>query len=288
MENTNNYNLRPLWDAILEVYKVFAAICDKHGLRYQAAMGTALGAVRHGGFIPWDDDIDIMMPRPDYDRFLEVAELELPNHLKRLIYGNVKKLPDGTEEVVWRHWCTIRDNRENVAREIGIQSNLAIIEGIYIDIFPIDGMPSSNLSFFLWRICRSFLLAGGYSYGKDSPAFLSGLWIRKHVIGRLARVVFPFCRSSEDFFWKVETFGKRRSYSKSKFAGFAYSAIKGEMRQPRFLFNESIIMKFEDITIPIPRDYDLYLRLTFGDWRTLPPEEKRRLGHQVVNPVVQV
>ena len=70
--------LRPLWDAILEVYKVFAAICDKHSLRYCADCGTALGAVRHGGFIPWDDDMDIQMPRPDYEKFASLAPKELP------------------------------------------------------------------------------------------------------------------------------------------------------------------------------------------------------------------
>ena len=106
--------------------------------------------------------------------------------------------------------------------------------------------------------------------------------MRKHVIGRLARLLFPKCRFQEGFFWKVEEFCKRITYSKCEFAGYAYSAIKRELRQPRFLFDESEQLKFEDIVIPVPKDYELYLSLTFGDWKRLPPEKNRKPGHQTL------
>lgn len=282
MGESVNYDLRPLWNAILDIYKVVADICERHGIRHQAAFGTALGAVRHGGFIPWDDDFDIMMPRNDYDRFLAVAKTELPDYLKSYLGGSVVKQPNGPTKTIWLHWCTLRDDRDDVIQEVEKQSNLEISQGIYIDIFPIDGMPASRLSFFFWRIWRTFLLAGGYSFGDGTPSFPSGLWIRKHVIGRLARLFFPKCRSYGDFYWIVEAFCKKIPYRSCKFAGFSYSAIKGEMRQPRYLFDESMLMKFEDLLIPVPKDYDLYLQLTFGNWRKLPPEEKRKLGHQTL------
>ncbi len=69
---------------MLDIYKVFAAICEKHSLRHYVAFGTALGAVRHKGFIPWDDDIDIMMPQPDYEHLIEIAPKELPEELQFL------------------------------------------------------------------------------------------------------------------------------------------------------------------------------------------------------------
>ena len=282
MSASVNYDLRPLWRALLDIYHEVAKICDKHGLRYQAAMGTTLGAVRHGGFIPWDDDFDIMMPRPDYDRFLEVAKTELPGYLKAYLGGSTVKQQDGTSRTIWLHWCTLRDDREEVAREVGLRSNLDITQGIYIDIFPIDGMPTTRLSFFFWRVWRTFLLAGGLSFGNDTSSFPSGLWIRQHVIGRLSRLFFPNCRSREDFFWKVDAFCKRTPYNKSEFVGYAYSAIKRELRQPRVLFDESVQLKFEDIFIPVPKDYELYLSLTFGDRKRLPPEENRKPGHQTI------
>ena len=76
-----DYGLRPLWDALYEIYEEFAKICDKHGLRYYAFAGTLLGAIRHNGFIPWDDDLDVAMPRPDYEKFIQISKTELPRHL---------------------------------------------------------------------------------------------------------------------------------------------------------------------------------------------------------------
>ena len=282
MGDSVNYDLRPLWEAILDIYREVARICEKHGVRHQAAFGTALGAVRHGGFIPWDDDFDIMMPRDDYDRFVEIARIELPDHLKVLTYGNVKILPDKTEQMVWRHWCTIRESREEVMQEVGIRSNLAITEGIYIDVFPIDGMPASCLSFFLWRVWRTVLASGEYSLGEDSPAFPTKLWVRKHIFGPLARLRYRNCKSQEDFFWKIEAFCKKMPYRSSQYAGYAYSAIKGELRQPRVLFDASIEVKFENLTIPVPKNYEKYLRLTFGEWRRLPPRDSQKPGHQMI------
>ena len=78
------YNLAPVWKVVLDIYREFAAICQRHSLRHYAAFGTALGAVRHKGFIPWDDDFDVMMPRPDYERLIEIAPSELPAHLQFL------------------------------------------------------------------------------------------------------------------------------------------------------------------------------------------------------------
>ena len=81
-------NLKPVWDAVLNVYREVAQICDKHGLRYYLTDGTALGAVRHKGFIPWDDDFDMSMPREDYQKFIEIARNELPEHLKFVNWEN--------------------------------------------------------------------------------------------------------------------------------------------------------------------------------------------------------
>ena len=83
-----DFNLRPVWDATLEVYKAVAALCDKHHLRYYVTYGCALGAVRHRGFIPWDDDFDMSMPREDYQRFIALATKELPPYLKFVNWRN--------------------------------------------------------------------------------------------------------------------------------------------------------------------------------------------------------
>ena len=68
-------DMRPIWDALLHVYEEFARVCDENNLRYYLAEGSAIGALRHKGFIPWDDDLDVIMPRPDYERFRQIRQL---------------------------------------------------------------------------------------------------------------------------------------------------------------------------------------------------------------------
>ena len=136
-ENLNKTNLRPLWNALLEVYKVFAAICDKHGLRYCADTGTALGAVRHGGFIPWDDDMDIQMPRPDYDKFVEIAPKELPQGYAWLDRFNCPEYDHPFGKVIVTDQAVV----DKIAQESGLSIGL----GIFVDIFPLDGFPDTQI-----------------------------------------------------------------------------------------------------------------------------------------------
>ena len=110
----NCYNLRPLWDVLIDMYEEIKILCDRHGIRHWAVAGTALGAMRHQGFIPWDDDFDIAMMRPDYERFLIVAQKELPNHLvwssvetnpeHKLSFGKVYNISPGLRERL-KHGC---------------------------------------------------------------------------------------------------------------------------------------------------------------------------------------
>ena len=127
----NEYNLRPLWDELLKIYKVFASICDKHHLRYYACGGTALGAVRHKGFIPWDDDIDMFMPRHDYTQFIELAKSELPEGFswQSIEVDSKYRLPFGK---VW-----------NSGKRAAI------------DILPLDGIPKNRVHLFFWLAWRS-------------------------------------------------------------------------------------------------------------------------------------
>ena len=212
MNGTTGYDLRPLWRAIINVYGEIVRICEKNGLRHQVAFGTALGAVRHGGFIPWDDDFDIMMPRDDYDRFLQIAETQLPKYLAKYTAGKPTSY--------WGHWCTIRDTRSEIVQEVEQRSNLVIDHGIYIDVFPIDGMCVSKVGFFFWRLKRALLRAGGFSYAKGSAALSLGLLFRKLVLGRIARLIYLRCRSAEDFFWEIESFCKKIPFQKSAYAGY--------------------------------------------------------------------
>lgn len=149
MRSDDRFGMRPVWDAILEVYDAFAKVCDKNGLRYYVSDGGALGAVRHGGFIPWDDDLDVSMPREDYEKFIELSKTELPPHLK---FVNWKNTPEFT-----LLFGKVQDSREDKIRAIEEKTGRMLSNGVYIDIFPIDGYPNDSL-FSRWVKYRDIFL----------------------------------------------------------------------------------------------------------------------------------
>ena len=120
--------LQPRWNAvIIDVLSVFIRICEAQGLRYFCAGGTAIGAVRHQGMIPWDDDIDVFMPRPDYDRFLVLAAQSMPEGYEVLSPYATKDYP-----MYFAKMCNARTTLLENER-------IPCVFGLYIDIFPLDG-----------------------------------------------------------------------------------------------------------------------------------------------------
>ena len=128
-------SLRKLQKIEADILQVVSKICDEEQIRYYLSSGTLLGAVRHQGFIPWDDDIDIMIPRPDYERFLRVASEKLPPYLALCHYTKDCNYPFRQAKVV--------DKRYQLVREI-FSDNKAY--DVWIDVFPLDGLPKGRLS----------------------------------------------------------------------------------------------------------------------------------------------
>lgn len=223
------YNLRPLWNELLKIYKVFASICDKHHLRYYACGGTALGAVRHKGFIPWDDDLDIFMPRSDYASFVEIGQTELPQGFSWQSIENDANydLPFGK---VW-----------------GVGKNTAI------DVLPLDGLPKNRLRLFLWLVRRSTW--------RHLPRFLTD--------NQKARLRHQKFLASIDF-------DKADKVEDSKESA---KRLKRTAWTPK-TFGEPVWMDFDSVKMPLPHDWDEYLRGMIGpDYMTPPPPEKQVPSH---------
>lgn len=127
------YDIRTLQLRILEILKAVDKVCSEHGLRYYAWAGTMLGAVRHKGFIPWDDDMDIAMPRRDYDILMQNADKWLPKPYEAICAENNPDYPGAFGKVVDSSTTLIE------------RESYDYLAGIYIDIFPLDGMPDSVL-----------------------------------------------------------------------------------------------------------------------------------------------
>ncbi len=128
------YDIRPLQLRILEIAKSIDCVCKQHNLRYFMWAGTMLGAVRHGGFIPWDDDFDIAMPRKDYDLLLKNCKEWLPEYFEVVSYETD---PDSYP----LPFAKIQDARTTLIERM----HLRYVGGIYIDVFPLDGQPNSRL-----------------------------------------------------------------------------------------------------------------------------------------------
>ena len=235
---------------LLESMKDFAAFCDGHGLVYFIAYGTALGAARHGGFIPWDDDIDISMPIKDYGKFqktwdkTELGEKYTLQYKKiapymPLMFTKIRR--NGTSDIEGEFWY------------------LPMHWGISIDIIPFFNAPRTKIMKKIHRklMAKSIGCCEFSMYHPDAPELKKKY---KNLMSRFlfgsVRFISFFCRSSGEFLYP---------YSRTPF-------------RPRDEFYPVTKMKFEDLELCAPAKVDQYLTTCYGDYMTPPPEDKR-YGH---------
>ena len=264
--------LEPLWDATMSVYHEFASLCKKHSLKFWAAYGTVLGAVRHNGFIPWDDDLDVMMPRSDYEKFLRMAIKELPTHLKVVTFRN-------TPEFNSNIFAKIQDVREDVINDVSMRSGLSLRGGIFLDVFPLDGYPNNRLQRCLYEVGRVFRRFAYYRiYGKSRRG------LRPFVYRMLGNIVCKICNLDPHdklaFLAFCERVSKRHAFDASDFVEW-YAPEQGGLYRlvPRKILGNETKIKFGGDIMPCPEDADCYLRIEYGDYMTLPPENQRRITH---------
>ena len=218
---------------ILAIYDVFAEICRRHGLRYYMAYGTAIGVVRHRGFI-----LDVAMPRPDYERFFRIAASELPAHLRLITWQKY-------HDMRYR-FGKVQEIRREVVEAAERDSGHPLPQGVYIDVFPIDGYPETKLGEKVWNLARKVILR-----------------LRPWVV--------------EEFF--MDILAKWIPYGRGGMTGIfaCYFRIRHPVRLD--VWGEPVVGEFEGRKVPLPRGYDEWLRQEFGDYMTPPPVDKRGSTH---------
>lgn len=267
------FGLRPLWNAGLEIYSEIVKICNRHGLRYYATDGTALGAVRHKGFIPWDDDIDISMPRPDYEKFRKIANAELSQHLRFWDYRD--------ESHAIYLFGKVQDLREEKVSSIEKSLEFTLSNGLFVDVFPIDGYPTGFWD--KWKItCVSLFMACVVRF--RCTRFLSqtrrgrGAWI----LGFLLSAVFPWLNQRRCLAY-CERLLMRYGFDESDYTGRACSSLNVFRRAPlkREVWGTGCAAEFDGRQIVLPCDVDAFLRNEYYKWdyRKLPPEKDRHPTH---------
>ena len=238
----------------LSMLKDFDAVCQRHRISYQLFSGTALGAVRHKGFIPWDDDIDVVMLREDYERFFDSASKELDSNKYYVQREFSEHWPMFFSKLRLNGTTYIEKYHSHDAR---------IHQGIYIDIFPCDNLSDSRLMQKLQYIASKIVIAKSlYARGYETNSTV------KKCFMQFCRILptEPFkrlcIRRNDSSSLKVHTFfGGGKKFERSIFF--------------REWFEQSVKMRFEDSEFPVSAHYDEMLRVMYGDYMFMPTLEQR-------------
>ena len=246
----------------LEIMKTIHDICMKNNLRYFLAGGSVLGAVRHNGFIPWDDDLDIMMFREDYNKFLEICKTELPDDLYLQYPLNEKK-------------CVVMFSKirmKNTLFNQGTVETLDYPKGFFVDVFPVDYVKKNNV-FFRMKVKWVNFFKKIYFYQKRTD------WNELSILKKCFKVfsfLFPhtFIYKLTD---KIVCRKKEAKYCMNYYSNYKWTK---QFRDVNVIGN-GVLHTFENYNFYIPENFDLYLRQIYGDYMVLPPKEKRGIQHNV-------
>ena len=252
----------------LELLLEFSSFCQRKNLYYTLGGGTLLGAIRHKGFIPWDDDIDVLMPRPDYERLLAMGDRDLaglPSYMK------------------FRHWknggisypfIKLVDQR-TLVKEKYVEDRYACKQ-VWIDIFPLDANPENNkklerlyrLSLFYRKLLILQMAKRGEGKTalkrKIKPVLLSGLQIP--VLKGL---------SVENLCFRIDNLAKKEEFMTSRYVGGIVWGYGPQERILRSGFMKPVQLEFEGCYFNGPSNYHEYLSGLYGDYMVLPPEGDR-------------
>ena len=263
----NDSDLNKLKKDMIFVIESLDALCKKYDINYFAIGGTMLGAVRHNGFIPWDDDVDLGMLLEDYEKFLAIPSDEFKDFG---LYAPEKN-PGGYFSMVTKYYY--KDSRFTIklAKESGIDNM-----GIFVEIFPFFDLPENNSKIdLMYR--RMELYKAMYStlvvnkvvvYDKGVKAVI------KKVVKKLLLAMLHIFRWTPEKVARCYTDTARRYTDKDAKYVASFSDVFNI--QQKKIFKTLDRVAFEDITMPIPKDYDLYLKRIYGDdYMTPPPEDKR-------------
>lgn len=254
-------NLDELKEIELNIMKKIHTFCMEHNIKYCLCYGSLIGAIRHKGFIPWDDDIDIFMTRPEYEKFLaefplyaDSMQLEIVNHKTKRYFGrNLSKVIDTN--------TVLKETQYKTDDEIGV----------FVDIWPVDGTPNNRIKRFIYCkyaiFLKKLILAASmrsdpdYGFGKRMIIHIAGLFNPKKLTKRM------------------DTISQKYRFENSKYVK-CYAA--DHILYNRNDFDEQIKMEFENQLFWGPKNYDSMLRMEYGDYMQLPAVENRK-PHHIIN-----
>lgn len=257
--------LLELQKTLLEMMKWFHKTCVENNLTYYVLGGTMLGAVRHQGFIPWDDDIDVGMPRNDYEKFMKIMELE--EHADYVLETAYSDNED---------FCYPYSKLYNKNTTIVEDMQVPLKRGAFLDVFPLDGVGTSEKecmkNYKRVKFLHNLLLARTCAYRKDR-ALIKNLAI--NLLSKVPNAILDNKKLRE----KVDQACKSQPYDECQQVGILLGNYGFKEVMPKAFFGKATLYKFEDTEVYGAEKSDEYLTRLYGNWRELPPKEKRKSAH---------
>ena len=250
-----SYEIRPLQLRLLDILLAMDAMCREHGLRYYLVDGSLLGAVRHKGFIPWDDDLDIAMPRPDYEQLIKHASEWLPRPYQFVCYE--------TDPLYPLHFGKVQDTSTTLIE----RPHLYYLGGIYIDVFPIDGAPQGRIRQHCYNWKYKYLTKALYFLHRDPYRHGHGpsSWIPL-----LVRKLYTMQGLQE----KIKRHMMKYDFDTSRLAAVNHNDGLHSMVDRQTVLGNPTPVVFEGYRVMGMKDNDAYLSKLFGDYMTPPPPDK--------------
>lgn len=269
-DSKNELSLKDIQLGEYEILKKIHNICKELNIRYYLFYGTLLGAVRHKGFIPWDDDIDIIMPRPDYNLLIEY----------------IKENSENLKPLQLMHYSTNKDYIYPIAR---VSDDRYILHfkntkeyglGLFIDVYPIDGCGNTaEEAKKIWnknKIKKFWVgVYGIRQYKKSTKSMLKS--ILKYMAMQMVKLF-----DVPKMIAKLDTEASLLNFDDYAYVGCTAWQVSGLGYFRKELLDEIALVKFEDGMFYAPSQYDEVLKETYGDYMQLPPESKRIPHHEYV------
>jgi len=269
----SDIDVRQVQKVELEILKEFDRICRKNKIRYHLFAGTLLGAIRHKGFIPWDDDIDVCMLRKDFDKFKEICKKELRYDFFLQTYETDKEFN--------RQFIKIRKNNTKFVEKNFTDSN--IHQGFFIDVFALDNIKDGSFLgkvhiFLLYIFSRIQLLRVKNFCLNIENSFKKNIALIMHYSLKIIPKLW-----TDKLNTKISTlFNSKETEYVSHLQNGVTKERYYKYKMKRNAFDKTEYGEFEGLTFPIPSDYEEILTNLFGDYMQLPPENEQYPHHGIV------